>query len=520
MVDGWHGVVCSPDHRASLAGLRLLSAGGNAIDAAVAASAVLAVVAQHMCGLGGDLMAVVADSGGAARALVSAGRAGSGASAEAMRADGLTAVPRTGDIRAVTVPGCVDGWLALHSAQGRLPLAQVLEAAVECAEHGFEVSPMLAEALARVGPVAGADELFAGGVPSTGEQRRRPAVAQALRGIVSGGRESWFGGPFGEGLLALGRGLFEPGDFADSGAEWVPTLNLATSHGWLHTVPAPSQGYITLLGAAILDEVRRRHPTARDGSHLQVEAFRAAGHDRAALLGDGFDVAALLTPTEVARRADLVDPRRAMSLSAPPMPGGTVAVVAIDAEGTAVALTQSNSSGFGCRIVVAGLGVWLHNRGTGFSLSPGAPNELRPGTRPAHTLAPLILRTAGGSRVTALATRGGDTQPQILLQLLAQLADGRSLPDAVASPRWMVAAAGRGAFDVWQPAEDNTLRQTVRLEEGVPQAWAPELESAGHDVLHRPFSGDFGHAQVARLDRGRFSGGSDPRAVTGAALTW
>jgi gamma-glutamyltranspeptidase/glutathione hydrolase len=239
------------------------------------------------------------------------------------------------------------------------------------------------------------------------------------------------------------------------------------------------------------------------------------------VLGDGFDAAALLTAAEVVRRAGQVDPRTATTWPAHPQAGDTVGIAVVDAEGTSVALTQSNASGFGARIVVPEVGVWLHNRGTGFSLAPDAPNELRPRTRPAHTLAPLIVRAVDGSAVSAIATRGGDTQPQILLQIIDGLAAGRSAGEAVAAARWMVGSVGHGAFDVWHRTDAGELRQSIRLEAGAPPAWRTELESARHEVADQPWGGAFGHAQVARRDRWRrLSGGSDPRALTGAAVAW
>jgi gamma-glutamyltranspeptidase/glutathione hydrolase len=516
--EGDNGVVCSPDDRASSAGLQILMDGGSAADAAVGVSAVLAVVAQNMCGMGGDLIAVVA-AGDSTEALMAAGRAGSGASAEAMRSEGLTEIPSARDIRAVTVPGCVDGWLALHGRRGRLPLERVLSPAIDLATSGFEISPLLASGLARVSEVAGADDLFEGGPPVEGDLRRRTGLGEMLQAIVNGGRDAWYLGAFGDALIELGRGLYSSADLEHSCAEWLPTLTMETSYGQIHTAPAPSQGYITVLGAAILDELRCRHPDAGLWPHLQIEAFRAAGYDRIDLLGDGFDAAQLLNAAEVSRRADLIDPTSTVEWPQHPVPGGTVAVTVVDAEGSSVSLTQSNASGFGARIVVPGIGVWLHNRGTGFSLVEGAPNELRPSARPAHTLAPLIVRDGAG--VTAIATRGGDTQPQILLQVLDGMASGRSAGDVLADSRWMLGSVGYGAFDVWRRSPTGELLQAVKLEAGTPDAWRSALESANHVVDQLAWGGAFGHAQVAkRDDAGHLSGGSDPRALTGAAVAW
>jgi gamma-glutamyltranspeptidase/glutathione hydrolase len=246
------GLVCSVDHLASAAGLSLLRSGGSAVDAAVAASAVLAVTTQQMCGMGGDLVAVLHPGRGAGEpaALVAVGAAGSGADAAALRAAGHRRMPYRGDIRTVTMPGCVDGWLALHARIGRRPLAEVLAPAIGYASEGFPVSPLLAAALPAVADVAGAAELIGDQLPAAGELRRRPRLARSLTAIAAAGRDGWYGGEFGTGLLRVGHGLFDRADLERDSARWSAPLAVRAL-GWvLPAPPAPTAGYLPLAVAA------------------------------------------------------------------------------------------------------------------------------------------------------------------------------------------------------------------------------------------------------------------------------
>src|SRR4051794_25032107 len=196
------GMVCAVDHLAAQAGVEILRAGGNAVDAAIATSAVLAVTTQHMCGMGGDLFALVHEPNNPEPAALNAsGRAGSGADADRLRAEGHNEMPPSGDIRAVPVPGCVDGWLTLHERFGRLPLADVLAPATSYAADGFPASPILAAVASLVADLPGGADFTAASHP--GASVRRPGVARCLQAIVEQGREGFYGGEFGTGLLAL-----------------------------------------------------------------------------------------------------------------------------------------------------------------------------------------------------------------------------------------------------------------------------------------------------------------------------
>ena len=373
-----HGMVCTVDHLASAAGVALLRAGGTAADAAVGASAVLAVTTQHMCGMGGDLFALVHDGEPTPAALVAVGRAGSGADAAVIRAAGLARMPMFDDVRSATVPGCVDGWLALHERFGRLPLVEVLAPARNYAEQGFPASPLLARAAAQITRVGGADDYLPSGGLHAGDRVSRPLVAQALDAIVRDGRAGFYEGTFGRGLIAIGEGLFDAADLQHSLAEWAAPLHVVAWDKDIWTVPPPSQGYLNLAGARIADGLDLPDdPDDPLWAHLLSESARWAGYDREAVLFDG--ARGLLDEGRVDARRSSIDPMRR---TAPPIAsatGGTIHLCVVDGDGMGVSLIQSNAAGWGCRLVVPGTGIFLHNRGIGFSLTPGHPAELAPG---------------------------------------------------------------------------------------------------------------------------------------------
>lgn len=504
-------MVCSVDHLASQAGVAVLLQGGNAVDAAIATNAVLTVTTQHMCGLGGDLFALVSQDGAAPLALDASGRAGSGADPERLRAEGHRRMPMTHDIRSVPVPGCVDGWLALHGRLGRLPLADVLAPAIGYARNGFPASPLLAGSVARFAGQPGMDQF---GAPATGELVRRPGVARTLQAIADGGRTAFYLGEFGQGLLALGQGEHTREDLERPQADWVQPLSLAAMGSVLHTMPPASQGYLTLAGAWIAEQVGLpADPDDPLWAHLTVEAARMAGYDRVQVLHEGADGRALLAPERLAARAARISPDRAAELGDGYRAGGTIHLTVVDRDRMGVSLIQSNAAGFGSMLVEPSTGIFLHNRGLGFSLEPGHPAEYGPGRRPPHTLSPALVTDPQGRLECVLGTMGGDSQPQVLLQLLARIHAGQDAGTAVAAPRWALEGHGGGGFDTW----DEGGRVRVALEDDAPEAWADGLRSRGHQVVVRPHGQGFGHAHLIRVVGEVLEAGSDPRALTGSA---
>lgn len=508
-----HGMVTSVDHLASSAGVSVLRAGGSAADAAIAANAVLAVTAQHMCGLGGDLFALVHEPGVGVAGLNASGRAGSGAEPARLRAEGHTCMPFRGDIRSVPVPGCVDGWVALHARFGRLPLADLLAPAIEYAHGGFPASPLLAASSTLIADVEGNDDYPAG--LRAGQILRRPGVARGLESIARDGRAGWYGGEFGERLVALGAGEYTPADMERVNADWVDPLR---TDAWDHdvwTVPPNSGGYITLAAAWIADGLELpEDPDDPRWAHLTIEAAKQAGFDRPTVLHEHADGAALVAPARLAPRRAAIDPALASLVHTPGAPGGTMHLNVVDADGLTVSLTQSNCAGFGSHVVVPELRVFLQNRGQGFSLEPGHPAEYGPGRRPPHTLCPALVTRDGGARYS-LGTMGGDSQPMVILQLLARLLHAHQSPArAVAAGRWVLSAPNAAAFEVW----NDVTAQRVRIEGHAPVEWAPALRALGHDVeVIEAFAAPAGYAHVIAIGDGVRAGAADPRALVGSA---
>jgi gamma-glutamyltranspeptidase / glutathione hydrolase len=522
-------MVVAADQLASIAGVGALERGGSGADAAVAAAAVMAVVGPHLCGMGGDLLAMVSRPGEEPGALLAVGRAGSGADAAALRAEGHAVMPLRGDARTVTVPGAVDGWLALHARYGRLPLEEVLAPAISLAEEGFCASLLLALASGLVAGAPGTGELCPAGPLQPGDRVRLPGVARTLRAIADGGRDAFYGGEFGRALIEVGGGVFRQRDLGADLAAWQEPLRLGVWGHDLWTVPPPSQGYLTLAGAWIAEQAGMgADPTDPLWAHLTVEAAAAAGFDRPAVLFDGADGPSLLDLSHLSGRAQRIDPDRAgdggAGLDRPSGAvgrvgdGDTTHLCAIDADGLGVSLTQSNALDFGSHLVAGATGVFLHNRGVGFSLVEGHPAEPAPSRRPPHTLSPMLVTGPGGDLSYLLGAMGGDAQPQVLMQLCARLLRcGEDPATALAAARLALDAPGSAPFRLWWG------ERRVIVEANAPPEWVPGLTARGHPV--RSISAfdpvAVGCAQVIGVDGeasgvpGPIIGAADPRSPDG-----
>ena len=487
----------------------------------MAASAVMAVTSPHLCGMGGDLFALVHDGSGAVSALAAGGRAGSGADPQRLRSEGHAEIPPRDDVRATPVPGCVDGWLALLRRFGRLPVAEVLAPATALAEHGFPASPTLAAAVPKVADRDWAADLRSGAEP--GRLVRRPGVGRALRDIVGAGRAGFYQGEFGRGLLALAAGELSAADLGHDQASWVEPLALDAWGARLWTAPPPSSGYLALGGAGVAADLDLpADPDDPAWAHLLVEACRVVGHDRLAVLHEHADGRALLEAGALARRRSLVHPDRTCHLPVPAGAGGTTYLCAVDGDRAGVSLIQSNANGFGTGLGEPSTGINLQSRGRGFSLIPGHPAEYGPGRRPPSTLLPVLATRPDGSLLALLGTMGGDAQPQVVLQLLARLlVAGQSPGEAVAAGRFALGPldpAAADGFATWQ----GRGAVAVEVEGHAPAGWADGLASRGHTVRRAgPFDSGFGHAQaiVVRPD-GVLEAAADPRTRAGAAVGW
>ncbi len=350
---------------------------------------------------------------------------------------------------------------------------------------------------------------------------RLPGLARALDAVIADGRDGFYGGEFGAGLLEVGAGHFAASDLTRPIARWSPALGARAWGHDLWTVPPGSQGYLTLAGAVIASGLDLpEDPDDPRWAHLLVESARQAGWDRLDVLAEGADGAALVAEERLAGRRAAISDGRAAALGERYRTGGTIATVAVDRARRGVALLQSNASGFGAHLVVPGLGIFLHNRGIGFSLVPGHPNEFAPGRRPSHTLSPLAVTAPDGTLAAAMGTMGGDSQPQILLQLLARcFPAGQDPAIAVAAPRWTLASPDVATgFATWRARG----RVQVCVEGHAPPAWIAGLAERGHDVVPvDAFSPLVGHAHAIVVAGGdHLAGGTDPRSGAGGALGW
>ena len=517
-------MVASADQLATSAGNAIFALGGNAVDAAIATNAAIAVTGPHLCGIGGDLFALVhiddpatPDEPGETFALNASGRAGSGADAAALRAEGFTEMPFKLDVRSVTVPGCIDGWMALHQRFGSLPLDVILAPARRLAATGFPASPLLVGSLRRLDATSRSNLAeLAGQATTTGAIVRRPGAALVLTALPASGRDGFYLGAFGDGLLELGDGLFDADDLGTVQAEWVEPLTANAFGVDLHTIGPNSQGYLTLGAARLADRLDLPgDPDDERWAHLLIEAATAAGFDRPDALDEHADGQALLQSID--DRLDMVGLESASRRPAPGFDGDTtyLCTAGIDRDGRriGVSLIQSNASGFGSHLVEPNTGINLHNRGIGFNLIEGHPAEFGPGRRPPHTLSPA-LATRSGRLASVFGTMGGDAQPQILLQIAARLFHhGQSPTAAIDAARWILHGPDTG-FDTWTGAGG----PLVHVEGHAPDNWVDALAARGHRSEIRPaWDSGFGHAHAIVVEpTGMFAGAADPRAVIGS----
>lgn len=506
-------MVASADQLATQAGMAILALGGNAVDSAIATNAALAVTAPHLCGMGGDLYALVHD-GTTVHALNATGRAGSGSDAATLRSEGFTTMPFRHDIRSVTVPGCVDGWIALHERFGLLPLDQLLAPAIRLAEDGFPASPLLVGSLRRLDD-RGRESLHElnSQAHHPGARVRLLGVARALRGIVEHGRDSFYCGEFGEGLRQLGPNLFGQADLENSGADWVEPLSQQAFSKVLYTIPPNSQGYLILGAVSLADQLELPDdPNDPLWAHLLIEAATVAGHDRPDVLHDRADGQALLNG--ITSNLKLVSRTKASRKKIPTSSGDTTYLCAVDDQRMGVSLIQSNASGFGSWLVEPNTQINLHNRGLGFSLESNHPAELAPGRRPPHTLCPALATERDGSLAAVFGTMGGDGQPQILLQIAARLFHhGHSPLKAINAGRWLLNGPTTG-FDTWT----GDGGPHVIVEGQIASHWNDGLVARGHEVrILGPYDTSFGHAHAIVIEpTGMLAGAADPRTVIGS----
>ena len=516
-----NGMVATSQPLAAMAGLRMMMDGGNAVDAAIATAAALAVVEPHSTGIGGDVFALIrmADDG-KVRALNASGRSPAGADREHLLRRGLTAVPELSPF-AVTVPGAVSGWQAAAESYGTMPLSKLLRPAIEYASGGYAVSEIIAAAWQAsveklLAQPSGQAYLSNGGAPRAGQVFRLPDLAATLEAIAEGGAEAFYAGPPAERAARFVQGLggwLSTGDFAAHRADWVEPIS-TTYHGvecW--QVPPNSQGINLLMALNIaegldLPSMGHQSPAAY---HHMIECVRLALDDGLRHVTDVRHMTAspqsLLSKERAAQRRGAIRPDRAID-EIEPMAAtldDTVYISCVDGQGNACSFINSIFQGFGTGLVVPDTGIVLHNRGSSFSLDEGHANVLAPGKRPYHTLMPGMV-TRGGELWLCYGVMGGMQQAQGHFQVLVNLIDfGLDPQTALDTPRFSV-----------------RFEAGVAVEHTAPAAVAPELERLGHRMMVEPPHGVFfGGGQVIARDprTGVLVGGSEPR-LDGAAVGW
>ena len=505
-----NGVAATSQPLATGAALRVLEEGGNAIDAAVTAAAVLNVTEPHMTGMGGDMFAILwSAEEGRLVGLDASGRAGSKIDVAALVADGDDDVPGSG-ARSVTVPGALSGWATLLETYGTLSLAEALAPAIRIAEEGFPVSPIIAQDWAgsaeglRRNEGAAATFLVDGEAPAAGDWFRNPDLARTFRRVAEQGPETFYGGDLGREIVA---GLDELGgyltieDLRDHEIRWVEPLSVDYRGYTLWELPPAGQGIAALQMLKMLegqDFTSMRHNSA-EYLHALIEAKKLAHADLARYVADPdhMDVRpeALLDPTYLADRARLIDPERAANR---PDPGNlvtdseTIYLTVADRHGNMISFINSIYGYFGSRVVVPGTGLVLQNRGAGFTLEEGHPNRIAPRKRPFHTIIPAFV-TRDGAPWMSFGVMGGAMQPQGHVQVLLNMVEfGMDPQEAIDAARFR-------HFSGTSVAIENLAPEVARA-----------LEALGHE-LRDPQGIAFGGGQaIVKLARG-WAAGSDPR---------
>lgn len=501
--------MCATSHPlAARTAVAVLEEGGNAVDAAIAAAVLLGICEPQMTGLGGDCFVLVKPAGSdEVVALNGSGRAPAALDPSALRARGLTAIPEHGP-EAVTMPGAVDAFCRLSERYGRWGLDRVLAPAIRYAEEGVPVAPRVAfdwaESADTLQGAARRHFLIGGAVPSAGRTFRAEGQAEVLRRIARDGRRAFYEGEVAEDMLAAltaAGGVHTPADFAATEATWgAPVGGDYCGTGFLEH-PPNGQGVTAILIANILAEfdIAALDPCGAERLHLEAEATKLGYDARNRFLADPAHMTRLdhMLSAETAKRlAALIDPARALPdavQAAEAVHRDTIYLTVVDRDRMAVSLIYSIYHAFGSGIASDRFGILLHNRGAGFTLAEGHPNEARGGKRPMHTIIPAML-TKGGRVTMPFGVMGGAYQATGHVRLISDIVDfGMHPQQSFELPR-AFADAGE-----------------LKVERGVPPAVVAALEAKGHrvSVPHGPIGG----AQAIVIDEaaGVLIGASDPR---------
>jgi len=520
------GIVAASQPLAARAGVQVLERGGNAVDAAIATNAVMALVEPFFDGIGGDLFVIYYDAKtGKLHGLNAGGWAPSGLSAALLKSKGIDRMPQKG-IYTVTVPGAVAGWDALRAKFGKLPMSDLMAPAIYYADNGFPVSDVIADSWARsrdglaAEPYAAKTFLVDGRTPHAGEVFKNPDLAGSFRLIAEHGRSGFYEGKTAEAILAISRekgGTMTAADLREYQPEWVEPIS-TTYRGWtVSELPPNTQGIAALMMLNLMEPFPMSeygfHSTR--ALHVMIEAKKLAYADMLRYVGDQkfakTPVAAMLSKEHAKDRAKLIDPAKAACNVEPSVfdgltntgGGDTIYLSVIDKDGNIVSLIQSLYGSFGSGLVARGTGIMLHNRGGLFTLDEKHVNVLAPRKRPLHTIIPAFMQK--GDLKIGFGIMGGFNQAQAHAQFIADVADyGLDIQEALEAGRFT-----KGSF----------AGCDVQMETLVPDKVRNELKALGHDVRPvPPRSGTFGYGQAVMSDgAGVHFGASEPRH-DGAAI--
>lgn len=504
MVITTRGIVATAQPLASQAGAQVLARGGSAVDAAIAANAVLSLVEPMMNGPGGDLFALIWDAKtGKLTGINASGFAPKGLTIDYLRKLDMASIP-SGSIHSVTVPGCVAGWEKLHKRFGKLPWRDLFKPAIYYAENGFPVTELIqwdwdnSSGKLTSDDNARAVYLPNGRAPKVGEIYRNPQLGHALRLIAELGAAAFYSGPVGEAILKTSHhygGTMTAEDLRDYQPEWVQPIS-TDYRGWkVYELPPNGQGIGTLEMLNIMENfpLANYDQTSADAFHIKIEAQKLATQDLKRYVGDprfaSVPIEGLLSKPYARQRAALINPQKANCDVAPGNPGdhqgNTTYLSVVDKEGNIVSWIQSLSDFFGSGIAVEGMGFLLHDRGSAFTLDPEHPNALVPRKRPFHTIIPGFMEH--GTSHIGFGIMRGMNQAQAQAQFVSNVVDhGMNIQHALEAPRFTKPTLG--GCD-------------LRIEARVPESVREELSKRGHQLsVMGDYSGYMGGGQAVMHD--------------------
>ncbi len=522
------GMAATSQPLAVQAAIKVLQDGGNAIDAAIAANAVIGVVEPMSCGIGGDLFAIVWDAKTKTlHGLEASGRAPEAATIEHYKSNGHEEIPSFGPL-SWSVPGCVDGWQSLHERFGSRPLAELLAPAIHYAENGFPVSEIIAAGWRgserRLGQIPTSADCFLvdGRAPRFGEVFKTPDLARTLKLIAEQGSEAFYKGEIADAIVAYSQeagGLFSKRDFEQHSSRWIDPVSTSYRGFDVWELPPSGQGIAALQMLNLLEpyDLASLGHNSAETLHLMIEAKKLAFEDRAQYYTDPefskVPVDVLISKEYAERRGSLIasdtvlDKPEAGSIPQ----SDTIYLTVVDKDLNCVSLIQSIFHGFGSQHVPGKLGFALQNRGALFALDPAHPNRLEPRKRPFHTIIPGFI-TKDGQPWLSFGVMGGDMQPQGHVQVVCNMIDfGMDVQEAGDASRFRHLGSSEPTGTKAEGAG------TVTLESGIGAEVRTALEQKGHRIRNAP--GGYGGYQAIRIDveNGVLMGGSDPRK-DGAAI--